>query len=113
MILRKLLCFQRSYKRRKRQIHGTEVRHKYTGLLWALLGERTCTNAGFADIGADLSAKMTDMASEFPDDENGDVLRRMLRNGDDCTKPRDIDFSVVFPSDSAAVKFADHFERLV
>ena len=49
---------------------------------------------------------------EFPDDENGDILRRMLRDGDDFTKPRDIDFSVVFPSDSAAEEFAEHFFRL-
>ena len=46
---------------------------------------------------------------EFPDDENGDVLRRMQDGGDDFTKPRDIDFSVVFPSESSAGAFADHF----
>ena len=32
---------------------------------------------------------------EFPDDENGDVLRRMAANGDDLTRPRNIDFTVV------------------
>jgi lipoate-protein ligase A len=48
---------------------------------------------------------------EFPDDENGDVLRRMQGGGDDFTKPRDIDFSVVFPSESSAVEFADHFRQ--
>jgi len=48
---------------------------------------------------------------EFPDDENGDVLRRMLGGGDDFTKPRDIDFSVVFPSEDAAGQFAGHFGR--
>jgi hypothetical protein len=45
---------------------------------------------------------------EFPDDDNGDVLRRMQDGGDDFTKPRDIDFSVVFPSESSASEFADH-----
>lgn len=55
---------------------------------------------------------MTGMTNDFPDDENGDVLRRMLRNGDDLTKPREVDFSVVFPSASVAQDFADHFGRL-
>jgi hypothetical protein len=30
----------------------------------------------------------------FPNDENGDVLRRMHRDGDDLTKARDIEFTV-------------------
>ena len=47
----------------------------------------------------------------FPDDENGEVLLRMQRDGDDLTKPRDIDFSIVFPTESAAVEFADHFRH--
>ena len=49
--------------------------------------------------------------NEFPDDENGDVMRRMQRNGDDFTKPRDIDFSVVFPSEIAANEFAGRFRQ--
>jgi hypothetical protein len=52
------------------------------------------------------------MQSDFPDDENGDVLRRMQRNGDDFAVARDVDFSVVFPSDTAAREFADRFGRL-
>ncbi len=48
---------------------------------------------------------------EFPNDENGDVLRRMQEGGDDLTKCRDIDFSCVFPSQSSAGQFADHFRR--
>lgn len=52
------------------------------------------------------------MVSDFPDDENADVLRRMLRGGDDLTKPRDIDFSIVFPSNSAAEEFGNYFVRL-
>lgn len=51
------------------------------------------------------------MLRDFPDDENGDVLRRMMQGGDDFTKPRDIDFSVVFPDDKAAKEFGDHFAR--
>jgi len=42
---------------------------------------------------------------EFPDDENGDVLRRMQESGDDLSKPRDIDFTVVFPDEAAARAF--------
>jgi hypothetical protein len=52
------------------------------------------------------------LVTGFPDDENGDVLRRMLRGGDDFTKPRDINFSIVFPSESAAEEFAGHFIQL-
>ena len=52
------------------------------------------------------------MVSDFPDDDNGNVLRRMLRGGDDFAKPRDIDFSIVFPSDSAAKEFGNHFVQL-
>ena len=58
------------------------------------------------------SANIAPMHTDFPDDENGDVLRRMQQNGDDFTKARDVDFSVVFPSDTAAQEFADHFRRL-
>ena len=39
----------------------------------------------------------------FPDDENGDVLRLMLKNGDDLSAPREIDFSVIFPTEDAAI----------
>ena len=48
--------------------------------------------------------------SEFPDDANGDVLRRMLDGGDDLSKPRDIDFSVVFRSRENGEAFASRFE---
>ncbi len=42
----------------------------------------------------------------FPEDENGDVLRRMQANGDNLTVARDIDFVVVFPSEPQAQEFA-------
>jgi hypothetical protein len=44
-----------------------------------------------------------------PDDENGDVLRRMEEQGDDLDKARNIDFSVVFSVESTAERFAEHF----
>ena len=49
---------------------------------------------------------------QFPDDENGDVLRRFQRDGDCFEIPRDVNFSVVFPSESAAFAFVAQFERI-
>lgn len=43
----------------------------------------------------------------IPDDENGDVLRAMLEDGDDLTIPREIDFHLVFGDEAAARAFAD------
>jgi hypothetical protein len=45
----------------------------------------------------------------FPDDDNGDVLRRMHANGVDLAKPCSIDFVVVFPDEKSAKQFADSF----
>lgn len=47
-----------------------------------------------------------------PNDANGDVLRRMEARGDDLTKPRNIDFSVVFVDGNSAEQFAQHFRAL-
>ena len=46
------------------------------------------------------------------DDENGDVLRRMIAKGDDLTVPRNIDFSVLFAEQNSAEKFAEHLRSL-
>ena len=43
---------------------------------------------------------------DFPDDVNGDVLRRLQSQGDDLSQPRDIDFIVVFSEERAAQDFA-------
>jgi hypothetical protein len=48
----------------------------------------------------------------YPDDDNGDVLRRLEEQGDDLTKARNIDFSVVFPLESAAQDFARDLREL-
>lgn len=45
---------------------------------------------------------------QFPDDENGDVLFRMKEHGDNLSKRREVNFSVVFPTDEAALEFAVH-----
>jgi len=42
----------------------------------------------------------------FPDDENGQVLRQMVEQGDDLSVPREVDFAVIFPTEDAALKFA-------
>jgi hypothetical protein len=48
----------------------------------------------------------------YPNDENGDVLRRMEAGGDDLTQPRNIDFSVVFADEDSAQSFSRHFQAL-
>lgn len=45
----------------------------------------------------------------FPNDANGDALRRMESGGDDLTRPRNIDFNVVFANGQSAEEFAKHF----
>jgi len=43
----------------------------------------------------------------YPDDANGDVLRRMAEAGDDLTRPRDVEFTVVFPNENTAKQLVD------
>ena len=52
------------------------------------------------------------MLRTFPDDANGATLRRMQVNGDDLTKSRVVDFSVVFPSQFLAERFAEDVKIL-
>ena len=51
--------------------------------------------------------------SQFPDDENGDVLRRMAEQGIDLTSPRLIEFEHCFPSEEAARGFFAAIEKTV
>lgn len=44
--------------------------------------------------------------TSIPDDENGDVLRRMREGGDALTKPRIIDFCFAFPAREQSLDFA-------
>ena len=48
----------------------------------------------------------------YPNDVNGDALRRMEAQGDDLTRPRNIDFTVVFADARSAKQFAEHFLAL-
>ena len=50
------------------------------------------------------------MALIFPLDDNGNVLERLQRGGDDLSLPRNIDFSVVFPTEASATAFAKVFD---
>lgn len=43
---------------------------------------------------------------DFPDDENGDVLRRMHEHGDDLDQPRTVDFCFAFSDRGQALGFA-------
>lgn len=45
-------------------------------------------------------------APQFPDDENGDVLRRMYDGGDDLSQSRMMDFCFAFPERRQALAFA-------
>lgn len=44
---------------------------------------------------------------KFPDDENGEVLKRMYDDGDDLSQPRIIDFCFAFPERQQALAFAE------
>ena len=46
----------------------------------------------------------------LPDDENGQVLRRMRAAGDDLSVARDIEFFHVLPDEGAARRFAKEAE---
>jgi hypothetical protein len=48
---------------------------------------------------------------DFPDDENGDVLRRLQKDGDDLAKLREVNFTVVFATEKPAQEFGEHFVR--
>jgi|SRR6185437_839774 len=48
----------------------------------------------------------------YPGDANGDALRRMKAAGDDLTKPRNVDFTVIFANAISARQFAEHFRTL-
>jgi len=48
----------------------------------------------------------TPQLADIPDDENGDVLRRMVEAGDDLAQAREIDFYFLFPTFDQASAFA-------
>lgn len=44
---------------------------------------------------------------QFPDDANGDALWNMVKQGDDLSKNRDVEFTVIFPTEESALKFGE------
>ena len=48
---------------------------------------------------------MTRDLALFPEDEIGNTLWQMQENGDDLTTEREIEFSILFPSEELALKF--------
>jgi regulator of RNase E activity RraB len=48
----------------------------------------------------------------FPNDDNGDALRRLQADGDDLSRARSIDFSVVFSNEETSENFAKHFRNM-
>jgi hypothetical protein len=52
------------------------------------------------------------VTAEELNEENRVVILRMIKNGDDLSKARDIDFSIVFPDRSSAEEFASQFHQL-
>jgi len=49
--------------------------------------------------------------SRFPDNEDGDILWKMSEEGDNLLLAREIDFSVIFPTEDSALDFAMHLLR--
>ena len=42
------------------------------------------------------------MSGDYPDDADGEVLRRVARDGSDMTAPMEIDFTIEAPNESVA-----------
>jgi len=43
----------------------------------------------------------------FPEDPTGDALWEMQQNGDDLSRPREIEFTVIFANEEEALKFGE------
>lgn len=48
----------------------------------------------------------------FPNDKDGNILRGMHENGDDLSRPRDVEFSVAFPDSNSVQEFGSYFYHL-
>ncbi len=46
--------------------------------------------------------------SKFPDDGTGDALWKMVQQGDDLSKKRDVEFTVVFSTEEDALEFGGY-----
>jgi len=68
------------------------------GLLWNPQSNNSYRPLAWYDMKRDYSL--------FPNDDNGDVLWHMRSKGDELTQPRELDFTVILPSEEAAINFA-------
>jgi hypothetical protein len=62
--------------------------------------------ANWIERHADSRPTMKRDYNQFPEDDNGEVLWRFRTQGDALTEPREIDFTVILPSEEAAIEFA-------
>jgi hypothetical protein len=47
------------------------------------------------------------MSTDYPNDADGDALRRVVNDGNDISKPMDVDFPVVFADEVTARRFSE------
>ena len=77
---------------------------------------RTCTprsKRARETIGNSASrAEGVDMADDYPDDADGDALRRLAGDGSDMSKPMSIDFQVAVPDLESADRLAEAVAKL-
>lgn len=52
------------------------------------------------------------MQHDFPNDADGDALRKVIQCGSDLSKPMLIDFQVAVPDESSAIAFSKIAQRL-
>lgn len=52
------------------------------------------------------------MSEEYPDDVDGEVLKIIADDGNDMSKPMEVDFHVAAPTEEVAEKIAEAAEKL-
>ena len=52
------------------------------------------------------------MTTDYPNDADGDALRRLVATGNDMSKPMDIDFQIAAPDEATAKRVADDAAKL-
>lgn len=83
-----------------------------TGWIESLTHKRTTKSGGASQEDIVTFTRRADPAgpsagaADFPDDENGRLLRGMARAGDDLSKPRKVEFLFSFASEKHAKEFA-------
>ena len=78
-------------------------------LLAALLG---CAHTPTARTDTSLAENPMQPPTDFPADENGNVLRLMVAHGDDLSRARIVDFGHLLPDEASARRMAAAAEQL-